>query len=79
MILSEYSVADLVYAGRTLDEMVKELVLATLLYHRGNQSTASRHLDIDRGTLARWLKRWNVPSNFGVPDRASDPGATALG
>jgi Nif-specific regulatory protein len=48
------------FVPKTLHEMEKEMIKTTLEYVEGNKSRAARLLGIERSTLDRKIKRWDI-------------------
>ncbi|MBM4353940.1 MAG: hypothetical protein FJ109_09140 [Deltaproteobacteria bacterium] len=46
--------------GRTLEEIERDVILATLKSNRGNKKKTAADLGIDRRTLYNKLKRWGM-------------------
>jgi len=57
--------ANLINGQNTLDDIERQAILATLRATRGDRTACARILGIDKSTLYRKLKRYNVATPAG--------------
>lgn len=57
----------------TLEEVIKQHILATMKKHRGNKAAVCRELNIARDSLYRMLYRWDKLENYRPRDPDNPP------